>query len=366
MNSGLPAQRTIMIMAGGTGGHVIPGLAVASEMRRRSWHVVWLGHPSGMEATLTSKAGIEMKPVLFSGFRGKGLLQQVLMPLNILRAFWHSIAALRQVKPHVVLGMGGYIALPGGLMASLLGKPLVVHEQNSIAGLTNKILAGVADRCLNAFPKALSKGEWVGNPIRPELLAIAQPDQRYAQRQGPLQMAVVGGSLGAAALNTLVPQALALMPKESRPVVIHQSGKGNLLKLEQAYKEAGVQAQCVEFIDDMTSVYADNDLLLCRSGAMTISEIAAVGVASILVPFPAAVDDHQTTNAQFLVNAQAAILIQQKDLSPDRLAATLNGLHREALLAMAVKAKVLAKPEATAAVADICEAVAAQTINRET
>jgi UDP-N-acetylglucosamine--N-acetylmuramyl-(pentapeptide) pyrophosphoryl-undecaprenol N-acetylglucosamine transferase len=360
LNAQRNSQRTIMIMAGGTGGHVIPGLAVASEMRRRSWNVVWLGHPFGMEAGLTAKAGIEMKFVLFSGFRGKGLIQQMLMPLNILRAFWQSIVALREVKPQVVLGMGGYIALPGGLMASLLGKPLVVHEQNSIAGLTNKILAGVADRCLNAFPKALSKGEWVGNPVRPELLTIAEPSQRYTARKGPLQLAVVGGSLGAAALNTLVPKALALIPKESRPTVTHQSGKGNLSKLEQAYKDAGVDAVCVEFIDDMTSVYANHDLLVCRAGAMTVSEIAAVGVASILVPFPAAVDDHQTTNAQFLVNEQAAILMQQKDLSPDRLAGTLSQLNRHALLSMALNAKKLAKPEATAAVADICEAVASE------
>jgi UDP-N-acetylglucosamine--N-acetylmuramyl-(pentapeptide) pyrophosphoryl-undecaprenol N-acetylglucosamine transferase len=351
-------QRTIMIMAGGTGGHVIPGLAVATEMQRRAWNVVWLGHPQGMEAMLTSKNNIPMKPVIFSGFRGKGLLAQALMPLNILRAFWHSIRALRETKPHVVLGMGGYIALPGGLMACLLGKPLVVHEQNSVAGLTNKILARVADRCLNAFPKALTKAAWVGNPVRASLLDLSDPKERYSQRQGPLRLAVVGGSLGAVALNELVPRALALIPKEMRPVVTHQSGKGNLEKLEQAYLSAGVEAVCVEFVDDMQSIYAESDLLICRAGAMTVCEIAAVGVASLLVPFPAAVDDHQTTNAQFLVQAQAAVLMQQRDLSPDRLAGAISQLNRESLLAMAVNAKSLAKPDATSAVADACEAIA--------
>jgi UDP-N-acetylglucosamine--N-acetylmuramyl-(pentapeptide) pyrophosphoryl-undecaprenol N-acetylglucosamine transferase len=354
----MTVARTIMIMAGGTGGHVIPGLAVASEMQRRSWNVVWLGHPQGMEASLTAKYGITMRHVVFSGFRGKGILQQALMPLNILRAFWQSIQALRAVKPHVVLGMGGYIALPGGLMASLLGKPLVVHEQNSIAGLTNKVLAGVADRCLNAFPNALAKGQWVGNPIRNDLLSLANPAERYARRTGPLQIAVIGGSLGALALNELVPQALKLIPKNERPTVVHQSGKGRLVALETAYREAGVEAKCVEFIDDMAAIYANSDLLICRSGAMTVCEIAAVGVASLMVPFPAAVDDHQTTNAKFLVDAKAGLLMPQAALSPDRLAEAISKLDRVALSVMAVNAKSLAKPEATTAVADVCESIA--------
>jgi UDP-N-acetylglucosamine--N-acetylmuramyl-(pentapeptide) pyrophosphoryl-undecaprenol N-acetylglucosamine transferase len=354
----MTVARTIMIMAGGTGGHVIPGLAVASEMQRRSWNVVWLGHPQGMEASLTAKYGIPMQHVVFSGFRGKGLLQQALMPLNILRAFWQSIQALRTVKPHVVLGMGGYIALPGGLMASLLGKPLVVHEQNSIAGLTNKVLAGVADRCLNAFPNALAKGQWVGNPIRDDLLTLPSPATRYEQRTGPLQIAVIGGSLGALALNELVPQALKLLSKIERPTVIHQSGKGRLAALEKAYRDAGVDAQCVEFIDDMAAIYANSDLLICRSGAMTVCEIAAVGVASLMVPFPAAVDDHQTTNAKFLVDAKAGLLMPQAALSPDRLAEAISKLDRHALSVMAVNAKSLAKPEATTAVADVCESIA--------
>jgi UDP-N-acetylglucosamine--N-acetylmuramyl-(pentapeptide) pyrophosphoryl-undecaprenol N-acetylglucosamine transferase len=351
-------SRTIMIMAGGTGGHVIPGLAVAAEMQRRAWKVVWLGHPQGMEAGLTSKNNIPMQPVIFSGFRGKGLVSQALMPLNILRAFWQSIQALRAVKPHVVLGMGGYIALPGGMMASLLGKPLIVHEQNSVAGLTNKILAGLADRCLNAFPNSLKNAEWVGNPIRANLLNLSAPLERYSNRQGPLQLSVVGGSLGATALNDLVPKALALIPKETRPVVTHQSGKGNLANLQKAYSDAGVDANCVEFIGDMQSVYSQSDLLVCRAGAMTVCEIAAVGVASLLVPFPSAVDDHQTKNAQFLVEAKAGLLMHQRDLTPDRLAEAISKLSRESLMTMAVNARQLAKPEATRSVADVCEAVA--------
>ena len=351
-------SRTIMIMAGGTGGHVIPGLAVAAEMQRRAWNVVWLGHPKGMEAVLTARNNIPMQPVIFSGFRGKGILAQVFMPLNILRAFWQSIQAMRVVKPHVVLGMGGYIALPGGLMASLLGKPLVVHEQNSVAGLTNKILASLADRCLNAFPNSLKNAAWVGNPIRANLLDVNPPLERYSARQGPLQLSVVGGSLGAAALNDLVPKALALIPKALRPVVTHQSGKGNLATLQQAYTDAGVDAQCFEFIDDMRSIYAQSDLLICRAGAMTVCEIAAVGVASLLVPFPAAVDDHQTTNANFLVDAKAGLLMQQRELTPDRLADAMSKLSRQSLMVMAVNAKELAKPEATSVVADVCEAIA--------
>ncbi len=354
----MSAAPTIMIMAGGTGGHVLPGLAVAAEMRKRAWNVVWLGHPEGIEARLTAQHQIPLFPVIFSGFRGKGLLQQAFMPLNILRAFVQSVRALRSAKPQVVLGMGGYIALPGGMMASLLGKPLVVHEQNSIAGLTNKILARLADRCLNAFPNALPQAQWVGNPVREDLMTIDPPEERYNQREGALRIAVVGGSLGASALNEIVPKALALLPKETRPIVTHQSGRGHLDKLNQHYRDAGVQASTSEFIDDMRQIYADTDLLICRSGAMTVSEITAVGIASLLVPFPAAVDDHQTTNGKFLVDVNGAQLLQQKDLTPDKLAVAISQLNRSTLKRMAIAAHALAKPSATREVADVCEALA--------
>ena len=352
------APRTILIMAGGTGGHVMPGLAVAHAMRERAWNVVWLGNPSGMEATLVPSHGIPMRWVRFGGLRGKGLVTKLMLPLNLLRAFWQALQAIRDIKPAVVLGLGGYISFPGGMMAALLGRPLVLHEQNSIAGLANKVLAGVADRVLTAFPRALPGAEWCGNPVRDAIAAMAPPAERYAARSGPLQVLVVGGSLGAQALNTGVPRALALLPAESRPRVIHQSGKAHVAMLQDAYREAGVQASLVDFIDDMAAAYRDADLVICRSGAMTVSELAAAGVASLMVPFPHAVDDHQTTNAKFLADAGAALLLPQSELTPDRLAGLLSGLTRESLAQMATQARTFAKPDATRRVADVCEEIA--------
>lgn len=350
--------RTVMIMAGGTGGHVMPGLAVAQLMRERAWNVVWLGNPNGMEAGLVPRHGIDMQWVNFGGLRGKGLMTKLLLPLNLLRAFWQSVKAIRAVRPNVVLGLGGYISFPGGMMASLLGRPLVLHEQNSVAGLANKVLAGVADRVLTAFPGALGKAEWCGNPVRPEITALPEPAERFAGRSGPLRILVVGGSLGAQALNTTVPKAMAMLPQELRPQITHQSGKAHRQALEDAYREAGVKAEPVEFIDDMASAYANADLVICRAGAMTVSELAAVGAASVLVPFPFAVDDHQTTNARFLADSGAAELIQQSALTPDRLASLIAGLDRDKLLEMARRARALAKPGATQRLADVCEEVA--------
>jgi UDP-N-acetylglucosamine--N-acetylmuramyl-(pentapeptide) pyrophosphoryl-undecaprenol N-acetylglucosamine transferase len=351
-------SRTIVIMAGGTGGHVFPGLAVAAAMRARAWDVVWLGHPEGMESRLVPKHGIPMKPVRFGGLRGKGLVTALLLPLNLLRAFAQSIAALRAVRPSVVLGMGGYVAFPGGMMAVLLGAPLVVHEQNSIAGLTNTVLARIADRVLVAFPDALAGAQWTGNPVRAEVAGVAEPSGRYAARDGPLQLLVVGGSLGARALNEAVPRALALLPAAQRPQVLHQSGANQLQALRDAYGQAGVEARTVEFIDDMAAAYAAADLVICRAGAMTVAEVACVGVASLLVPYPHAVDDHQTTNARFLADRDAALLVPQAELTPERLAATLQSLDRPRLTDIATRARALARPDATALVADACEAVA--------
>ena len=347
-----------MIMAGGTGGHVMPGLAVAQLMRERAWNVVWLGNPNGMEASLVPKYGIPMRWVQFGGLRGKGVMTKLMLPINLLRALRQSMTAIRAIKPNVVLGLGGYISFPGGMMASLTGRPLVLHEQNSIAGLANKVLARIASRVLTAFPDTLEDAEWCGNPVRPEILAVPTPEQRYSLATGPLRVLVVGGSLGAQALNQVVPKALAMLPPESRPRVIHQSGKAHSQALADAYREAGVIAELPDFIDDMASSYASADLVICRAGAMTVSELAAVGVASLLVPFPFAVDDHQTTNARFLADQQAAILLPQKDLTPDRLAALLQELTREKLLAMAQRARLLAKPDAARRVADVCEEVA--------
>lgn len=351
-------SKTILIMAGGTGGHVFPALAVAHYLRALDWRVIWLGAPNSMEAELVPKHGYEMAWLRFGGVRGKGLLTKLLLPLNLLIAFWQSAKLMRKLKPDVVLGMGGYISFPGGMMASLFNRPLVVHEQNSIAGLANKVLAGVADKVLVAFPNALPKSAFVGNPVRSEILHLPSPEQRFAERSGPLHVLVVGGSLGASALNSIVPQALALMAQAQRPQVLHQSGARHIESLRENYRAAGVQAEAVAFIDDMAGAYAQADVVLCRAGAMTVAELAAVGVASVLVPFPYAVDDHQSSNARYLSEPGAAVLIQQTELNPQRLATVLSELTRVRLLAMAQIARSLGKRDATQAVASACMALA--------
>jgi len=346
--------RTIMIMAGGTGGHVFPGLAVADHLREAGWRVVWLGTKTGMEATLVPKHGYHMEWVNFSGLRGRGAVALFVLPLTLLVAFWQSARAIFAHRPDVVLGMGGYISFPGGMMAALFGKPLVVHEQNAIPGLANKVLAGVADRVLCAFPGALKGATLTGNPVRPEIAAIAAPEQRYAERSGPLRILVIGGSLGAKALNDIVPRALSHVPGGGRPIVTHQSGAQHVESLRQAYSAAGVQAATAAFIDDMAAAYAEADLVVCRAGATTVAEIAVAGVASILVPFPYAVDDHQTVNARFLADAGAAVLAPQSELSPERLGELIAGFDRERLREMAKLARSLGRPEAARHVAQIC------------
>ncbi len=352
------AVRTILVMAGGTGGHVFPGLAVADFLHAQGWRVVWMGNPEGMEARLVPKRGYEMAWVRFAALRGKGLLRMLLLPLSLLRAFWQALRALSHVQPNVVLGMGGYVTFPGGMMAALSGRPLVVHEQNAVAGLANRVLAGVADRVLSGFPGVVKKGVWTGNPVRAEIAALPQPAQRYAAREGRLNVLVVGGSLGAQALNDAVPRALTLLAPEARPRVTHQSGAAQIDALRAAYAVAGLEAELIDFIDDMAARYAAADLVICRAGALTIAELAAAGVASVLVPFPHAVDDHQTGNARFLAEAGAAILLPQSELAPEKLASLLGELTREKLAAMAEQARALAKPDATRAVAQACMEVA--------
>jgi UDP-N-acetylglucosamine--N-acetylmuramyl-(pentapeptide) pyrophosphoryl-undecaprenol N-acetylglucosamine transferase len=279
-----------------------------------------------------------------------------MLPFNLLRGFaqaWHQLSL---IQPAAVLGMGGFISFPGGMMAALKGIPLVLHEQNSIAGLSNKVLAGVADRVLTGFPDVLKKGKWIGNPVRQDIAVLPAPTFRYGERQGKLRVLVIGGSLGAQALNDTVPQALALLSEEERPEVVHQSGEKHLEALQAAYADVGVEAHTVAFIDDMAGAYGWADLVICRAGALTIAELAAAGVASILVPFPHAVDDHQTSNARFLSQAGAAMLLPQSELTPERLSA-LRNLTRAQLLEMAEKARALAMPDATSLVATICEEV---------
>ena len=351
-------MKTLMVMAGGTGGHIFPGIAVAEELRAQGWRIVWMGNPDGMEARIVPQRGYETAWVRFGALRGKGLLRKLLLPVNLLSGFWQALRALRRVQPDVVLGMGGYITFPGGMMASLLGRPLVLHEQNSVAGLANRVLAKVADRVLSGFPAVLDNAEWLGNPVRADITAVLPPAERYAGRTGPLRVLVVGGSLGAAALNETVPQALARLDAEARPTVVHQAGERQIEALRAAYARAQVEGELRPFIDDMAAAYAEADLVICRAGALTVAELAAAGVASLLVPFPYAVDDHQTGNARFLSEAGAAILLPQRELTPEKLAALLRELTREKLAAMAEKARALAKPEATRAVAEVCMEVA--------
>lgn len=352
--------KTIVIMAGGTGGHIMPGLAVADELARRNWRVVWMGHPDGMEARLVPARGYPMAWVRFGALRGKGILRKLMLPFNLLRGFIQSWQQLSRIQPAVVLGMGGFISFPGGMMAALKGIPLVLHEQNSIAGLANKVLAGVADRVLTGFPDVFAKGRCIGNPVRADIAVLPPPSSRYATHEeespGRLRLLVIGGSLGAQALNDVVPQAIALLSPDQRPEIVHQSGEKHLDALRAAYAAAGVDAHAVAFIDDMAGAYAWADLVICRAGALTIAELAAAGVASILVPFPHAVDDHQTANARFLAHAGAAMLLPQQELTPERLA-TMRDLTRHQLLQMAEKARALALPEATTAVATTCEEV---------
>ena len=347
-----------MIAAGGTGGHVFPGLAVADALSAAGWRVVWLGSDSGMEAGLVARHGYEMAAVKFSGVRGKGPLALLLLPLKLLLAFWQSARAILAKRPDVVLGMGGYMSFPGGMMAALLGRPLVIHEQNSVAGLANRVLAGVADRVLCAFPDAFKHATHTGNPVRSEIAAVAAPEERYAGRSGPLRVLVVGGSLGAKALNEIVPRALGFLPAAARPMVTHQSGAQHLDSLKQAYAAAGVQASTPSFIDDMAAAYSDADMVLCRAGATTVAELAAAGVPSVLVPYPHAVDDHQTRNARFLSDAGAAVLVPQSELRAERLAELIAGFDRARLLEMAVRARSLGRPGATEAVARACTELA--------
>ncbi|MDN5882742.1 MAG: undecaprenyldiphospho-muramoylpentapeptide beta-N-acetylglucosaminyltransferase [Nitrosospira sp.] len=351
-------------MAGGTGGHVFPGLAVADYMRMAGWHVVWLGTERGMETMLAPQRGYDMEIIRFSGLRGKNAATWFTLPLRLLLALWQSAGVMRRVRPDVVLGMGGYPAFPGGLMASLLDKPLLIHEQNSIPGLANRILAKLADKVLLGFPNAIGNGAKVvfsGNPVRSEINQLEPPEKRYAARgktgNGKLKLLVIGGSLGAQALNTVVPQALKLIPEGMRPLVTHQAGTKHLDSLRKNYAEAGVEGELVTFIENMAARYADCDLVVCRAGALTIAELSAAGAASILVPFPYAVDDHQTSNAKFLSDKNAAVLLPQDELNPKNLAELLMGLTRENLLEMAMRARQLAKPDATRLVAETCMAM---------
>jgi UDP-N-acetylglucosamine--N-acetylmuramyl-(pentapeptide) pyrophosphoryl-undecaprenol N-acetylglucosamine transferase len=353
-------HKTLMVMAGGTGGHVYPAMAVADNLQALGWNIVWLCTEGGMENRLIADKGYHKAMITMRGVRGKGLLGWLLLPVKLATAFKQSYQAIAKSKPNLVLGMGGFAAFPGGFMAWLMRRPLIIHEQNSVAGLTNKTLAVFAKRVLAAFPAAFgAKATVVGNPVRSDITLVMEPVARFKDRQGPLRLLVVGGSLGAQALNEVLPKALATLTPAQRPHVIHQAGEKHIAQLQAAYQTAGVTADAKAFINDMAAMYDWADIVICRAGALTVAELSAAGVASVLVPFPHAVDDHQTTNAHYLSEAGAALLIPQTAFSVEKISALLKNLTRETCLQMAVKARALGKPEATEHVAKICMELAA-------
>jgi UDP-N-acetylglucosamine--N-acetylmuramyl-(pentapeptide) pyrophosphoryl-undecaprenol N-acetylglucosamine transferase len=351
--------RTALIMAGGTGGHVFPALALAQRLRDAGWKVDWLGSAGGMENRLVPAQGYPLHTLGMKGVRGKGLFKILLSPWMVLRASLQAFAILLRVRPSVVVGFGGFASLPGGLMAILLRRPLILHEQNAVAGLANRVLALGAARVYTGFPLAFAAPskhplarwlprpryeQWIGNPVRPEISALPLPELRLAGRQGPLRLLVLGGSQGARALNEIVPEALQLMPVVSRPEVIHQGGEKMLEALKAAYQRCGVEADLRPFIGDMAEVYAWCDWVICRSGALTVAELCAAGVAGLLVPFPAAVDNHQRVNGEFLEKSGAALILDQASLKPEGLAQILTGLNPGRCLEMSRAARSLARP----------------------
>jgi UDP-N-acetylglucosamine--N-acetylmuramyl-(pentapeptide) pyrophosphoryl-undecaprenol N-acetylglucosamine transferase len=351
----------VLIMAGGTGGHIFPGLAVAECLRAQGVPVVWLGALGGMETNVVPAHRIELHTVAVAGLRGKGLRTRLMAPLMLLRAMAASLALLHRIKPRSVLSMGGYVAGPGGLAAWLLRRPLLVHEQNRIAGFTNRKLASLARRVLTGFADALPNAEWVGNPVRAAIASLPEPAARIGHRSGRPRLLVLGGSLGARALNLAVPEALAQLTQAERPEVLHQCGARGMDEARAAYVQAGVEADVVPFIDDMAGSYGWADLAVCRAGALTLAELTAAGLGAILVPYPHAVDDHQTRNAEALVAIGAAELIQERDIDAKQLGQRLTALlhDRPRLTTMAVASRTLAKPDAAQVIARACMEVAA-------
>jgi UDP-N-acetylglucosamine--N-acetylmuramyl-(pentapeptide) pyrophosphoryl-undecaprenol N-acetylglucosamine transferase len=357
-------NRVALIMAGGTGGHVFPALATARILRSHGYDIVWLGTRRGIESRLVPAEGIPVEWLSVSGLRGKGWATLLAAPFRLLLALAQAIGAVRRHRPSVVLGAGGFASGPGGVAAWLLRRPLIVHEQNAVAGLTNRLLARLADRVLEGFPGSFGKGvrtEHVGNPVRAEIAAVPPPERRYAARTGRARLLVFGGSQGSVRLNAVVPAAIAQLPETLRPDVLHQTGRTNFDETAAAYRSRGIEADVRPFIDDMAGAYGWADLAVCRSGALTVAELAAAGVGAVLVPFPAAVDDHQTRNAEFAVRAGAAVLMPETTFTPMSLAAKLRELleaGRPALERMARAARATAIPDADRRLADACTAVA--------
>lgn len=353
----------VMIMAGGTGGHVFPALAVADALKQHHVEVSWIGTEKGIEARLVPAAGYPLSFIKVTGLRGNGLLGWLMAPFKVVKATWEALSILRENKPDVVIGLGGFASGPGGVAAWLLRKPLLIHEQNAIPGLTNRLLAKIAQKVLTGFPDSFGskiKAEWVGNPVRKEIEDLPMPHLRQSEADGALKLLVLGGSLGARSLNTIVPQALQQIDEKQRPQVRHQCGSRHLQDCRDAYQQAAVQAEVTDFIADMAEAYAWADLVICRAGALTVAEVAAAGVASILVPYPYAVDDHQTHNAALLVDAGAAQLIADSALDATELEKLISHFdqNREELLNMANSAKQVAKIGSASQIADLCMEVA--------
>lgn len=353
------AMNSLLIIAGGTGGHVFPALAIAEVMRRRGVNVTWLGTRQGLEARVVPAAGIAIDWLTIRGLRRAGLLAWILLPLRLTAAMWQSWRVLRRRRPHAVLAMGGFVAGPGGLVAWLSRTPLLIHEQNAVAGLTNRWLAWVADTVMSGFPQAfgaLPGVRHVGNPVRAEIVQLPAPAERLAGRREALRVLVIGGSRGAQVFNHVLPRAMASIKTEYRPHIWHQAGRAQADDVAQTYKAVDGNARVSEFIDDMARAYAWADVVVCRAGAMTLAEVAAAGLASILVPYPYAADDHQTVNARFLSERAAAILLPESEFTPARIAELLEGFasQREVLIKMANNARACAVPDAAAAAAQLC------------
>ncbi len=349
----------ILIMAGGTGGHVFPALAVADVMKQRDVDVFWMGTAKGIEAKLVPEAGYPLTKISVQGLRGNGLLGWLLAPFKLIKAVLEARKAIKEINPNVVLGLGGFASGPGGVAAWTLGKPVVIHEQNAIPGLTNRLLSSIAKRVLEGFSASFDtnkNAQWVGNPVRQSIVEIEAPEQRLQEKK-QINLLVLGGSLGARALNTVLPSALALMNETQRPIVKHQCGIKHYDDCQQAYTQAGITADVTAFIDDMKAAYEWADLVVCRAGALTIAELTATGVGSILVPYPYAVDDHQTENAMTLVNAGAATIINEADLTASLLSEQLVTDYQR-LISMAKAARTLAKPDSANIIADTCMEVA--------
>lgn len=351
----------VLITAGGTGGHVYPGLAVARALIEQNIPVIWMGTPKGLEARVIPEAGIDMVYLSVNGLRGKGLTTLLAAPFHLAKSLFQSVMIMLKLKPSVVLGMGGFVAGPGGLVASLMGKPLLIHEQNAIPGLTNKLLSPFSKKILEGFPGTFAKSNkskviGIGNPVRKDIAAINGPTVRMGDRWGHVRVLVFGGSLGAQVLNETMPAALEEMPLDKRPIVRHQAGKNKDELTKNLYEELGITAEITPFIEDMAEAYEWADLVICRSGALTVAELAAAGMASVMVPYLYAVDDHQTANAKYLSESGAAVLMPQQELNADSLSAVLIDLcsNRNKLIEMSIKARRLAKPEATEEVAALC------------